>query len=165
MTSVRRIRIGEGELFKRLRLTSLRESPDAFESNYQSALLRRPASWSERADSTAQGRDRSTFIAFDGDCPIGIAALYRKYETSDVGELLQMWVAPEYRGESVAIELLDTVFQWARENGFGTIVGTVREGNERALRFYRKYGFTPAAGDPPDFASHPMIIVKKIETL
>jgi hypothetical protein len=75
MISVRRIQIGEGDLFKRIRLASLRESPSAFASTYESALNRSSESWSEQADSTAQGSDRSTFIAFSGDSPIGIAAL------------------------------------------------------------------------------------------
>ena len=76
MITVRRIRIGEGGLFRQMRLTALRESPSAFGSTFESALRRSPESWSEQADSTAQGSDRSTFIAFSGDLPIGIAALY-----------------------------------------------------------------------------------------
>ena len=64
MIEIRRIRLGEGDLFKQMRLTSLRESPHAFSSTYESALNRTAESWSEQADSTAQGSDRSTFIAF-----------------------------------------------------------------------------------------------------
>jgi len=72
--------MGEGELYKLMRLASLRESPFAFGSTYESAQLRTPESWAEQADSTAQGSDRSTFIALCGDVPIGIAALYRTGE-------------------------------------------------------------------------------------
>jgi ribosomal protein S18 acetylase RimI-like enzyme len=140
MKTLRRIRIGEGELFKQMRLTSLRESPSAFGSTYESALRRSPESWSEQSDSTAQGSDRATFIAFSSDSPIGIAALYRNGET-DTGELLQVWVSPEYRGQGIAIDLMDAVFQWAGENNFQTIVATVAKDNTRALRFYQKYGF------------------------
>jgi RimJ/RimL family protein N-acetyltransferase len=163
MISVRRIRIGEGELFKHMRLTSLRESPSAFGTTYESALRRSPESWSEQADSTAQGSDRSTFIAFSGDSPIGIAALYRNGEGTDVGELLQVWVSPEYRGQGVATDLMDAVFQWAGENGFRTVVATIAKGNARALRFYRQYGFKPANNAPLDGPHDPVVIMKEVE--
>jgi len=142
MISVRRIQPDERELFKRMRLTALRESPFAFASTYEAALRRSPESWRDQADSTAQGSDRSTFIAFSDDSPIGIAALYRT-EENDVGELLQMWVSPEYRGKRVARDLMVAVFQWATANGFRAVVATIAKGKVRALRFYQKHGFKP----------------------
>ena len=151
--SVRRIRIGESELFKRMRLTSLQEAPYAFSSTYESALRRSPESWTGQADRSAQGSDRATFIAFSGDSPIGIAALYRDKDRMDVGEVLQVWVAPEYRSKGVALGLMDAIFQWAKENGFRKIVATITKGNTRALRFYQKCGFRPvdcASLDGPD---------------
>jgi ribosomal protein S18 acetylase RimI-like enzyme len=162
MISVRRIRIGEGELFKQMRLTSLREAPYAFSSTYESALRRSPESWREQADSTAQGADRSTFIAFSDNSQIGIAALYRNPEETDVGEVLQVWVAPEYRSRGVAFDLLDAVFQWAGENGFRIITATITKGNTRALKFYRKYGFDLVDGaslDGPD----DLVLMKEVK--
>jgi RimJ/RimL family protein N-acetyltransferase len=163
MISIRRIQLGESELFRRMRLTSLHESPSAFASTYESALRRSPESWREQADSTAQSSDRSTFIAFSGDLPIGIAALYRNGEGTAVGELLQVWVSPEYRSQGVAIEIMDAVFQWARENGFRTVVVTITKGNARALRFYRKYGFKSANGTSLDGPDDPVVLMKEIE--
>ena len=153
MITVRRIRIGEGGLFRQMRLTALRESPSAFASTYESALSRSQKSWCEQADGTAQGPDRATFIAFSDDLPIGIAALYRDKARMDAGEVLQVWVAPEYRSTGVALNIMDAVFQWAGENGFRTVIATVKKGNGRAFKFYRKYGFNLAAGasfDGPD---------------
>ena len=141
MISVRRIELGEDEIFKRIRLTALRESPSAFATTYESAVNRSADSWREQADSTAQGSDRATFIAFSDDLPIGIAALYRDKDRMDVGEVLQVWVAPEFRSKGVAQKILDAVFQWAGENRFRTILATITKGNERARQFYRKYGF------------------------
>ena len=141
MISVRRIQIGEGELFKQMRLTSLRESPSAFASTYESALNRSSESWSEQADNSAGGSDRATFIAFSGDSPIGIVALYRDKDRIDTGEVLQVWVSPEHRGKGVAAYLMDAVFCWARENGFRRVLATITQGNIKALKFYQKYGF------------------------
>ena len=161
MISVRRIRTGEGALFKQMRLASLRESPSAFASTYESALNRSHESWGKQADSTAQGSDCATFIAFCDDVPIGIAALYRDNARMDVGEVLQVWVAPEYRSKGVALSVMDAVFQWAGVNGFRTIIATVKKGNKRAFRFYQKYGFNLAAGASFDGPDDP-ILTKEI---
>jgi hypothetical protein len=45
------------------------------------------------------------------DRPVGLAALYRDEEDPNLGELFQMWVAPEVRGGSVAADLLFEVFR------------------------------------------------------
>ena len=42
-----------------MRLTSLRESPHAFSSTYESALNRTAESWSEQANSIAKGNERA----------------------------------------------------------------------------------------------------------
>ena len=150
MISVRRIERGEGQLFKQIRLTALRDSPSAFTSTYESAVNRSAASWREQANGTAQGSNRATFIAFSDDLPIGIAALYRDEDRMELGEVLQVWVAPAFRGKGVAQKIFDAVFQWAGENSFRTILVRITKGNERALQFYRKYGFKdldPAAID------------------
>ncbi len=142
MITIRRIRIGESDLFKRIRLTALKDAPNAFSATYDSALQRSAESWREQADSTASGSDRATFIAFSDDAPIGIAALYRDKDKVELGELLQLWVSPEYRGVSVARDLMDTIFQWAKENNFRKVKAGITKANSRALKFYFKYGFS-----------------------
>jgi len=161
MISVRRIQIGEGELFKQMRLTSLHESPSAFASTYESALNRSSESWSEQADNSTGESDRATFIAFSGDSPIGIAALYRDKETIDTGEVLQVWVSPEHRGKGVAVTMMDAVFCWARENGFRRVLATITQGNVRALRFYQKYGFRIARETSLDSPEN--LLIKEME--
>jgi len=146
-----------------MRLTALCESPFAFASTYEAALRRSPESWSEQADSTAHGSDRSTFIAFSDDSPIGTAALYRIGEGNDVGELLQVWVSPEYRGKRVARALMNAVFQWASANGYRAVVATIAKGNTRALRFYQKYGFRPEGEASLDGPDDPGVLVKVID--
>jgi GNAT superfamily N-acetyltransferase len=88
--------------------------------------------------------------------------LYRDKERIEVGELLQMWVCPECRSKGVAIEMMDAIFQWAGENGFRTVLASVKKGNERARRFYRKYGFKLADGASLDGPDDP-IFVKNID--
>lgn len=142
MITIRRLQVGEVDLYKQLRLTSLQDAPYAFPSTYEAALQRSPESWREQAERTAYGSDRATFIAFSEDSPIGMAALYRREDTVDAGELLQVWVSPEYRGTGVVWDLMDVIFKWASENNFHRIIAGVTKGNARALTFYARYGFS-----------------------
>jgi len=142
MITVRRLQVGEGELFKQVRLRALQEAPYAFPTTYADAIERSPESWREQADRSAQGADRATFVAFAGELPIGMMALYREEDQVEVGELLQVWVSPEYRGTRVIWDLMDEIFKWARENGFHRIIAGVTKGNDRAAKFYMNYGFS-----------------------
>lgn len=161
METVRRIGIGEGRLFKQIRLASLSESPSAFETTYESALRRSPESWSSQSDGTAEGSDRATFIAFSNDSPIGIAALYRKGET-DTGKLLQVWISPGHRSRGVANDLMNAVFLWAGENCFRAVLATVVRDSTRALKFYHKYGFKPLNATSLDSSDAPVVLVKDL---
>jgi RimJ/RimL family protein N-acetyltransferase len=142
MITTRRIQSGEVELFKKMRLMALQDAPYAFSSTYESALRRTDESWREQAERTAQGMDRATFISFSDEEPVGMAALYRLENQADVGELLQVWVAPGQRGGQAARSLMDAVFTWAGENHFCKIIASVRRENPGAIQFYLKYGFT-----------------------
>lgn len=162
MTSIRRIRKGEAQLYKTVRLESLKQSPEAFSTSYESALTRTPESWENQTNNSAVGSDRSTFIVLKEKEPIGIAALYRDNKNNIVGELLQVWIAPQTRGSGLAQELLQTVFQWARKNGFRKIQAEVMASNEQALRFYEKNGFKIMAKSST-LAGHNVIYEKRVE--
>jgi RimJ/RimL family protein N-acetyltransferase len=138
---IRRIRLGESALYREVRLSALKESPDAFTTTYESAAKRSPESWQSQADGSAKGTDRATFLAFAEGEPIGIAALYRD-EGKDEGEILQVWISPELRGTGIAAELVEAVIDWGRSQRITRIRAGITEGNSRALRFYMKMGFT-----------------------
>lgn len=163
MIFIRRLQIDEVELFKRIRLASLRDAPYAFSSTYEAALLRSDESWRSQVEESAQGTDRATFIVFSDDRPIGISSLYRIANKREKGEMLQVWVAPEYRGTRIAWNLMDTVFMWSTENRFETIIAQVTRSNIRAIRFYRKYGFMMSDEVPLD-NSDTVILTREIES-
>jgi hypothetical protein len=54
MIAIRRIQIDEADLYKQMRLASMRDAPYAFSSSYESALLRNSESWRDQANSTAR---------------------------------------------------------------------------------------------------------------
>ena len=157
MITIRRIQAGETDLYKQIRLAALKEAPYAFSSTYESALERSDESWQEQVESSALGSDRATFLAFSDDVPVGIAALYRDRENADTGELLQVWVRPEFRGTTLIWDLMDEIFQWAAENNFREVIAGVAKENTRALRFYAKYGFSTKDTFPQG-----LILVKEV---
>ena len=157
MKKIRRIQVGETDLYKQIRLMALKEAPYAFTSTYESANQRSDESWREQVESSALGSDRATFIAFSDHVPIGIAALYRDKENGDTGELLQVWVHPEFRGTTVIWDLMDTIFQWAAENNYRQVIAGVAKENARASKFYAKYGFLEM-----DETSPCVILVKEV---
>lgn len=145
MITIRRLHWGEAGLYRELRLEALRESPEAFGTSLADALARDDQSWIDQADASASGPDRATLVVI-AERPAGLAALYRDASDPMVGELIQMWVAPQIRGGQVAGELLGAILRWAGENGFRRVRAEVMAGNARALGFYRKCGFSEVAG-------------------
>ncbi|MDB4537988.1 GNAT family N-acetyltransferase [Akkermansiaceae bacterium] len=160
---IRRIKIGEVELYRRVRLASLRDSPEAFCSSYEEALSRSEGSWSEQVESSASGSDRAIFVAME-DEPVGLAALYRDEKDSEVGELIQVWIAPEKRGGPVAAELLNEIFKWAAANKFFRVNAEVLAGNSRALRFYKKCGFVQSSNEGT-LSNSGILLMREVERI
>ncbi|MFI5693902.1 GNAT family N-acetyltransferase [Kribbella sp. NPDC051586] len=57
-------------------------------------------------------------------------------------ELVSMFVAPRRRTEGIGSHMVGRFTDWARERGAARIQVDAYAANERALRFYRRHGFT-----------------------
>ena len=163
MLTIRRIKHGESQCYRELRLKSLQESPSAFGSTYADALTRSPESWVEQADGSVSSHDRATFIAFWSEAPIGLAALYRMEAYPDIGELIQVWIDPEFRKKGVASALMDAVFVWAGANGFKQISAGIMAGNAGAMKFYQRYGFVTETGIILNCPGDAAVLIKDVK--
>lgn len=141
MKSLRRIKTGEGHLFREIRLAALKESPQWYGSTFESALERSDESWCQQADGTAEGPDRAKFLMFHHRDPVGLIAFYRHTDLPDVGEIFQLWIAPSFRGTGAAVELTEAALEWARQNRFSHAIAGVLHGNHRSRGLFRKLGF------------------------
>jgi ribosomal protein S18 acetylase RimI-like enzyme len=56
-------------------------------------------------------------------------------------ELYRIYVAENVKGAGVAAALMDDCIAWAKAKGASALYLSVWEENERAQRFYRRYGF------------------------
>jgi len=140
MTKIRRIKKEEWILYKKIRLESLRDSPAAFSTTFEEALKRTEESWKKQGEDASLGRERCTFLIFHNEEVRGLASIYEKEEKT-IGELLQVWVSPELRGTGTATDLVLAILGWAKDNDYQTIIATVFNNNETALKFYLKHGF------------------------
>jgi diamine N-acetyltransferase len=83
-------------------------------------------------------------LAFDeaglaGYCMMG--ALDMPVDDPRALELHRLYVHERAKGAGVAQVLMDEVIAWARGKGAPALYLSVWENNERAQRFYRRYGF------------------------
>ena len=136
----RRTNRNEAGSYRKIRLESLRESPEAFCSTYDEAVLRSQESWEVQASQSAAGSDRATFFAMHGD-PVGLAAIYRDEKIPVIGDLIQVWVAPEHRGTGTAEAFINFAISWAAQQDFQTIRAEVTPSNSQVIGFYERLGF------------------------
>ena len=78
--------------------------------------------------------------------PVGFIKLHKdsreKMVTGDKClEIARFYLLQEWIGRGVSKQMMQTVLDWARENGFDTVWLGVWEYNYRAQAFYKKWGF------------------------
>jgi GNAT superfamily N-acetyltransferase len=150
---IRRVAVGDLDVYREVRLRALRESPDAFASTYDAEVKRPDSHWVERVSRAATGSERAVFLAFDREDCVGLVGCIEDGLGAD-RQLVSMWVAPSHRGTGVATELLDAVLQWADGAEVRDIALWVTRGNDPARRFYERSGFT-VTGDVQPLPSDP----------
>ena len=80
-------------------------------------------------------------VAKDGDRVIGFVGYgkYRDDTLTDSGEIFSIYVLADYYGKKVGFELMNAAFE--KLAAYKQIAVWVLKGNERAIRFYKRYGF------------------------
>ena len=148
---VRRIQEDEAGLLRGLRLRSLADAPEAFGQTVDEAAARVDEEWRQQARAAASGDRRAWFLAETGAPARAIGLLNGRRRPPDEVMLFSMWVEPESRRLGVGRELIEALEGWARAWGARRSVLWVFAGNEPALRFYERLGFS-LQDDTPDAA-------------
>ncbi len=92
-----------------------------------------------------------SFIAFDGESPIGLINLIEGFSTFTAKPLLNVhdvMVSRSYRGQGISRKLFQAADALARELGCIKLTLEVLEGNEAAKKAYSSLGFKPYQLDP-----------------
>jgi len=148
---VRRIKPSDWVLLRDLRLSSLRDAPDAFGQRYEVAAAEPESEWRAAARASSAGNRRAWFIARDADDQAVGLVQARRRPASDC-LLFSMWVAPAARRTGTGRALVDAVREWAAGWGGRRIILWVFGANETALRFYGRIGFA-VIDEGPDVES------------
>ena len=80
-------------------------------------------------------------VAKDGDKVIGFVGCgaYQDETLPGYGEVFAIYVLKEYHGQKVGYELMNAALE--RLSDYQKIAVWVLKGNDRAIRFYERYGF------------------------
>lgn len=143
MVVVREVSPGEWEMLRDIRLAALKDSPDAFGSSYARESVFSEDNWRDRLTS-----DATTFFAELADVPepVGLAGVY---EADGLADLVSMWVCPAARGKGIGDALVNVASDWAKSQGYDSLLLWVTESNTPARRLYERCGFTPTGERQP----------------
>jgi GNAT superfamily N-acetyltransferase len=142
---IRRIRPDEGPLLRDLRLRSLADSPDAFGQRAEDAALQPAAEWTATAKAAAAGERRAWFIAeipHPGTGARAVGIVLGRRRPPDTLLIFSMWVDPSVRRQGVGSRIIAAAEAWAATWGARESVLWVFGGNDPAIRFYQRLGFT-----------------------
>jgi ribosomal protein S18 acetylase RimI-like enzyme len=149
--TVRRIRAGEWEQLRVIRLRALADAPMAFGSTLAAEQAQPDEFWRGRAGGGATDENRATFIAErDGEW-VGISTCL--LEEGGMGErpawVFGMWVDPAARRQGAAQALLRALTGWARGRGADVLNLHVTETNAPAIALYERLGFRATGETEP----------------
>lgn len=93
-----------------------------------------------------------TLVLTEGDRPVGTSSLCasRWPEWPGFGEIVSLYLLPEYMGKGFGAPLLDAAVRELERKGFRDVLLWVLEENRRARRFYEKNGFHPEGASMED---------------
>ena len=124
--------------FKKIRLLSLQNSPDAFGSTYVEVVSRPDSSW------IAQISELPTFIGSINGVDLGVIRLAVDQDNPSDCWLLLMWVGPQARGRGLGDKLVVALVEWAKNNDFKRVLLDVGDYNTHAIGLYTRNGFKPS---------------------
>ena len=139
---VRSFREDEWPTYRRLRLQSLAESPDAFGSTLAREESMDDDHWRDRLGRGVGSEANLPLVAEMNEDAAGLA-WGRLEPDPECVRLYQMWVAPPFRRFGLAAMLLETVIRWGREADRKVFELSVSSHNLPAVRLYQRAGFEP----------------------
>lgn len=156
-----RIRPDQWPLLRELRLASLADSPDAFGQRLEDAARQSDEEWQAAARASSGGDGRCWFIEWEGERPIGLVQGRRRPPEDCL--LFSMWVAPAARRRGHGRALVDAIAAWGVGWGARRIVLWVIAGNDAAMEFYRRLGFSliDAGPDADAGAAHGAVAMER----
>lgn len=152
--TVQRLRRGEGQKIRALRLAALSDAPSSFGSSFAREVEYPPERWDALADQSDSGERIVVFVAVSATRWLGMAGGYLDEQDPSVATLWGMWVDASVRRHGCGHRLLEAVRAWAAARGVVRLELSVTDRAPAAAALYRKFGFietgegSPLAADP-----------------
>ncbi len=131
-----RLQPDDWQRFRTLRLSALRDAPDAFWTTYEQSLGQPEAFWRDRL-----ATPRTAYFTTSGDD--GLVGVGPDPGDDTEAVIISMWVSPHARGQGVGERLARAAIEFAREVGFPAVKLEVVDTNIAAVRLYERLGFVP----------------------
>jgi len=144
---IRQLTEADVEVYRELRLLSLRESPPAFTNSYEEFSQRTTDSITQQL----RGHENFTLGAFEGDQLVGMVGFYREsaLKLRHKGYIVSMYVRPEYRSRSIARALLiEAIARARRLPDLKQLLLGVVVTQTTAKHLYESLGFTVYGREP-----------------
>ena len=95
----------------------------------------------EKCEEITENWPDNVLVAKDGDRVVGFCGYgpYRDNTMPDCGEVYSLYILADYYDKGVGFALMNTVAE--RLSAYKTIALWVLKDNDRAIRFYERYGF------------------------
>lgn len=141
--TIRQLGLDDVPSYRALRLEALRDHPEAFASDYETAAGK-PDSYF-----TALIANLAFFGAFVDGALVGIVAFDQSAGVREAhrGWLYQMYVQPQMRGTGCAMALIEHLLAHAKSIVLQVHLGVAAD-NGAALALYRRAGFTIYGTEP-----------------
>jgi ribosomal protein S18 acetylase RimI-like enzyme len=149
LITIRPIVAGDVTVFREVRLRALKDTPLAFGSTFERESALTEEQWVERTLRWQTDPATRAFLAFDGDCCVGLVGSFTVEEKPDRLWVIMMWVAPEVRRQGVGQRLLAAVEEFARGRKMAEIGLEVNNCNQAAYELYRREGYVPNGNTKP----------------
>lgn len=149
---IRKLQPNESSIYREIRLTCLQNAPNNFGSTYEEEVLIPKLKFEMFIENDSQ--DHFMFGAFDDRKLIGTTGFNRmdRQRAMHRGEVVQVYVDSNYRGQNVGERLLRSVLDYAFAlDGLEQIQLSVIAANQTAIRLYEKLGFKTFGVQPKYF--------------
>jgi ribosomal protein S18 acetylase RimI-like enzyme len=159
---VRELGREEADLYGRLRLSALADSPGAFGRTHEEESKRDDAFWEQRIAESAGSPSAANLVVEVDGTPAGLAHVSLGPGEPALAHVFSMWVMPAGRRAGAGRALLRHALEWARSRGATEVELEVTEGNIAAMSLYESAGFKDTGRRQPLRAgSHTRTIVMR----
>jgi RimJ/RimL family protein N-acetyltransferase len=149
---IRKLQPHESSIYREVRLACLKSMPEYFGSTYEEEVLNPKFMFETFIETDAS--DHVMFGALEEERLIGITGFNRmaRQRAMHRGELVQVYVDSNYRGQNIGESLIRGVLDYAfRLDGIEQVQLSVIAGNQTAIKLYEKVGFKTFGVQPRYF--------------